>query len=161
MPQNNLLSKLHIAAQAQSLPNLMVDEKYGSAEQMMALPAAQLVAILQDSAASVYARAKACQRLAVVGDKTAVPALARLLPDPQLSLYARFALEPMPGIEADDALRSALGQVKGILLVGVVSSIGKRRDVKAIAVLEKLRYDPDHVLAKAADAALARIRPQL
>lgn len=58
----------------------MVDEKYGSAAQMMTLPPARLIAILKDPEASVYAKAKACQRLAVVGDKTAAPALAALLP---------------------------------------------------------------------------------
>lgn len=161
MSRNTLLTKMNIAAQAQQLPNLMVDEKYGSAAQIMALPAAKLVAILQDSGASVYARAKACQRLAVVGGKTAVPALAPLLADPQLSVYARFALEPMPGPEADGALRGALGKLKGNLLAGVVNSIGQRRDAKAIYALEKLRHDPDSEVGRAADVALARIRPPL
>src|SRR5690349_7113621 len=72
---------------------MMKDEKYGGAAQIMALPVSKLVAVLEDPGASVYAKAKACQRLAVVGDKTAVPALAALLPNPQLSHYARIALE--------------------------------------------------------------------
>ena len=147
--------------QAQQLPNLMVDEKYGSAAEIMVLPAAKLVAILQDRGASEYARAKACQRLAVVGDGTAVPALAGLLTDPHLAVYARFALEPLPDPAADDALRGALGKATGNLLVGVINSIGHRRDTKAIAALERLRHDPNTAVAQAADAALGRIRPAL
>ncbi len=137
----------------------MVDEKHGSAEQIMALPPGKLVAILKDPGASVYAKAKACQRLAVVGDKTAVPALAALLADPQLSHYARFALEPIPDPSADEALRAALGKLKGKLLVGVINSIGHRKDAKAIHALARLLDDADSEVAKAAESALARVRP--
>ena len=139
----------------------MVDEKYGSAAQIMAQPSSKLIAILKDPDGSVYAKAKACQRLAVVGDRTAVPALAALLSHPQLSHYARFGLEPNPDASADEALRAALGTLQGTLLVGVINSIGHRRDAKAVAALGKLRSDADNEIARAADAALARIRPPL
>jgi HEAT repeat protein len=140
---------------------MMKDDKYGTAAAIMALPPAKLVALLKDANSSVYAKAKACQRLAVIGDKSAVPALAALLADPQLSHYARVALEPIPDRSADEALRSALGKVQGRLLAGVITSIGSRRDRDAIAALEKLRHDTDSDVARAADAALARIRPPL
>ncbi|HTM50686.1 MAG TPA: hypothetical protein VL285_18455 [Bryobacteraceae bacterium] len=140
----------------------MVDEKYGSAEEIMALPPARLVAILNDSGASVYARAKACQRLAVVGDKSATPALAALLGHPQLAYYARAGLEQIPDSSADEALRSALHRVDGNLLVGVINSISRRAaDKKAIPDLERLRHHADNAVARAADAALARLRPPL
>ena len=58
-------------------------------------------------------------RLAMVGTKDAVPALAALLPDPQFSHYARFGLVPIPDPSVDDALRGALKTLKGKLLVGV------------------------------------------
>ena len=139
----------------------MVDPKYGKADEIMALSSAKATAILRDPDASVYARAKACQRLAVVGDHNAVPALASLLPDPQLSCYARFGLEPNPDPSADAALRAALARVQGSLLIGVINSIGFRRDRKALAALEKLRHHPDVEVARTADAASARIRPAL
>ncbi len=145
--------------QAQKLPNLMKDEKYGSAEEIMALPAAKLEALVQDPGASTYAKAKACMRLAVVGGKSAVPAVAPLLADARLSHYARFALEPNPDPSADAALRSALANTKGATLIGVINSIGHRRDTKSLAVLEKLRHDADIEVARAADAAMGRIRP--
>jgi hypothetical protein len=141
------------------MPDHMSDPNYGTAEQIMELPAPKLVAILKDSSASDYAKAKACQRLAVVGAGAAAPALATLLHSPQLSAYARTALETIPGAPADEALREALTKVKGNQLIGVINSIGKRRDAKAIDELGKLRYAPEPDVAKAADAALARIRP--
>jgi HEAT repeat protein len=143
------------------MDQMMKDPKYGRAADIMALPTAKLVAILQDPGATVYARAKACQRLAVVGDKSAVPALAALLTDPQLSHYARTGLETNPDPSASDALRAALGKVKGAQLVGVISSIGKRRDRRAIRQLEELRHHADIEVCRAADSALALIRPLL
>ena len=139
----------------------MVDEKYGSAAEIMALEPAKLIAILKEPGASVYAKGKACQRLAVVGGKTAVPALAALLTDPRLAHYARFGLEPIPDPSVDDALRGALGKVKGRLLVGVINTIGQRKDRKALEALGKLLHDADSDVAQAAAAALARIRPPL
>jgi HEAT repeat protein len=137
----------------------MVDNKYGGAAEIMALPAAKLVAILKDPAASEYAKAKACQQLAVVGDKSAVPALAALLGDEKLSHYARFGLEPNPDASAGDALREAMGKLTGKLRVGVINSLGVRRDTKSIEALALLMRGADVDAAKAAAAALARIRP--
>ena len=145
----------------QSRPQPMIDAKYGAADKILTLPAASATAILNDPEASAYAKAKACQRLAVVGNRAAVPALAALLTDPQLSHYARFALEPLPDPAAGDALRAALDKVKGPLLTGVINSIAHRKDAKAIPALAKLRNDPDPEIARAADAALARVRPAL
>jgi HEAT repeat protein len=139
----------------------MTDPKYGSATQIMALPATRLAALVSDPNATVFAKAKACQRLAITGDGNAVPAVAKLLGDQTLSHYARTALEQIPHASASDALRAALAQVKGGLLVGVINSLGVRRDTKAIADLSRLRQDSDPQVARAADAALARIRPGL
>lgn len=161
MSRNILSSEIALAPQAQQLPNLMKDDKYGGAGEIMSLPSGKLVAILRDPGASVYVKAKACQRLAVVGDRSAVPALAPLLVDPQLSHYARTVLETSSDASADDVLRAALSKAQGNLLVGVINSIGQRRDSKAIGALEKLRHDPDMEVARAADAALGRVRPPL
>lgn len=139
----------------------MVDEKYGAPAQIMALPPVKLIAILADPDGSVYAKAKACQRLAVVGGKSAVPALAALLTDPRLSHYARIGLEPIPDPSVDEALRGALAKTKGKLLVGVINSIARRKDTKAVSALAKLLHDPDPEVASAAYAALARVRPAL
>ena len=71
--------------------------------------------------------------------------------------YARFGLEPNPDPSVDDALRAALGKLHGQLLVGVIDSIGMRRDTKAVGALSDLLKDSDLPVASAAAAALGRI----
>lgn len=127
------------------------------AEEIMTLEPPKLIQILKDPEAPVFAKAKACQRLAVVGAKEAVPALAALLADQQLGHYARFGLEPIPDPSVDDVLRDALPKLKGRLLVGVINSVGHRQDAKAVGSLAKLLYDGDSEVAQAAAAALGRI----
>ena len=118
---------------------------------------AALIQLLKDSGSTAFQKGKACQRLAQVGTKEAVPALAALLSDQQLAHYARYGLEPIPDPAADDALRGALKMIKGTLLVGVINSIGQRRDAKAALPLARLMYDTDAEAAQAAAAALGRI----
>lgn len=127
------------------------------AEPIMSAEPARLIAILQDPQATVFQKAKACQRLAVTGGKDAVPALAALLSDPELAHYARFGLEPNPDPSADEALREALKKLKGRLLVGVINSLGQRRDPHAVDALARLLDSPDAEVAQAAAAALGRI----
>ena len=135
----------------------LVTTPYKSAE-IMGMASADLVSILEDSDATEFAKAKACQRLAVVGDAAAVPALAGLLGDARLAHYARTALEPMPAGAADQALREALGKLDGGLLVGVINSIGVRRDPEALTALAELRHGDDQAVTEAATAAINRIR---
>lgn len=90
-----------------------------------------------------------------------MPTLAALLSDPKLSHYARFGLEPNPDSSAGAALLGALDRVQGSLLVGIINSIGNRRDKNAIAALGRLRSGTDLEVVRAADAALAKIRPGL
>lgn len=117
---------------------------------------AALIAVLQSSA-PLFDKAKACQQLAVIGTKNSVPALAKLLADDELSHYARFALEPLPDPSVDEALRASLNQLQGGLLVGVINSIGMRRDVQAVDALKTLLANTDPSVAAAAAAALGRI----
>jgi HEAT repeat protein len=74
-----------------------------------------------------------------------------------MNVYARYGLEPIADSTVDDALRAALPKLKGKLLIGVVNSIGKRRDAKAAPALVKLMYGDDADLARAAAAALGSI----
>jgi HEAT repeat protein len=102
-------------------------------------------------------KALACKKLAIFGGKDAVPALAPLLTDPELTSWARIALESIPGPEADAALRNAMDNVQGRVLVGVINSIGVRRDPKAVSGLIKQLNSSDPDVASAAAVALGRI----
>ena len=121
------------------------------------MDAAALIRILTDASSPEFQKAKACQRIGEFGAKEAVPALSALLGDEHLSTYARYGLEPIADPSADDALRSALSKLKGNLLIGVINSIGKRRDAKASPVLARMIYRADADVARAAAAALGSI----
>src|SRR5436309_13238271 len=82
----------------------------------------KLIAILQ-SDAPPQDKAIPCKQLAIYGNKDAVPALAPLLANKDLASWARIALEAIPGPEADDALRAALPNLQGNLLIGAINSI--------------------------------------
>lgn len=102
-------------------------------------------------------KALACKRLAVYGRAEAVPALAALLSDEKMASWARIALEAIPDRAADAALREALPKLNGKLLVGVINSIGVRRDTRAVGALTKKLNDADAPVAVAAAIALGRI----
>jgi len=102
-------------------------------------------------------KAITCKKLTLCGDKDAVPALVPLLADEQLASWARIPLEAIPGPEADAALRDAMGKLKGRLLIGVINSIGVRRDSEAVAALAEKLKDSDLGVASAAAAALGKI----
>jgi len=120
--------------------------------------AAKLATVL-GSGAPRGAKDFACRQLSLIGTEEAVPALAPLLADDNLSHMARYALERIPGAAPDEALRQALGKVKGKLLVGVINSLGNRRDAGAVGDLAKLLADADPPVAAAAAAALGKIGP--
>ena len=127
------------------------------ADELLKLDETALLKILQDPAASMFQKNIACRRLAVIGTKAAVRALAALLSDPKLAHYARFGLGPITDPAVDEALRMALPKLKGRLLVGVVNTIGQREDERAIEPLNKLLRDPDPEVAEAAASAIGNI----
>jgi len=118
---------------------------------------AKLLALVKDPGSTVFQKAIACKKLAFVGGKEAVQPMAALLSHPQLACYARFGLEPNPDSSVDEALRAALPKLKGRLQVGVITSIGVRKDAKALDVLTKLINDSDEEVAGAAAASVGMI----
>ncbi len=116
----------------------------------------QDVAVLKSDAPPAD-KALACKRLAIYGTPEAVPALAPLLADKELSSWARIALEAIPGKASDEALRAAMKNVQGELLVGVINSIGVRRDAKSVSALTAKLKDSNPEVATAAAIALGRI----
>lgn len=116
----------------------------------------QLIGVVQSNA-ELADRARALQQLALVATPDAVPLLAGLLGDEHLGQYARDGLERMPDAAAGAALRDALGRLQGNALIGVVHSLGQRREAAAVPALEKLAAAPQSVAAPAAVLALGRI----
>ena len=121
------------------------------------MDAPALIRVLTDAGSQEFKKAKACQRVGELGAKEAVPVLATLLADEHLSVYARYGLEPIADPSADEALRAALSKLKGKQLIGVINSIGKRRDAKAGPSLAGMIYSADADVANAAAAALGSL----
>jgi hypothetical protein len=115
-----------------------------------------LLEILQTDAPAP-AKEYACRQLALIGTARSVPTLAEMLVHTELSDCARFALEAIPGGSADRALRKALKNVHGDTRVGIVNTLGERRDQKSIRVLSQMQDGADTTLSAAIQSALRKI----
>ena len=127
----------------------------GNADARKALET-RLVAVLKGDAPRA-AKDFACRKLSLVGSPAAVPALVPLLADKDLSHMARYALERMSCPESVAAMRDALPKVNGRVKVGVINSLGVRRDSKSVAALVALLGDSDQEIVAAAAAALGSV----
>jgi HEAT repeat protein len=116
----------------------------------------RLAAVLKTDA-PYDAKQYVCRKLMVIGTAESVPALAGLLPDNHLSHMARYALERMPVPEAAQALRDALSKVGNAQKVGVLASLGARRDAASASAVAALLTDADKAVARAAACALGDI----
>ena len=116
-----------------------------------------LVALLKDPNSTLFQKAIACKKLAFVGGPDAVRPMAALLSHPQLACYARFGMEPNPDPSVNEAFRAALPKLKGKLQMGVIHSIGFRKDANALDALKRLIGDSDAQVAGAAAAAVGMI----
>jgi HEAT repeat protein len=117
---------------------------------------AKLIGVLK-SDAPIKDKADACRELSLIGTSAAIAPLAALLGDEKLSHLARYGLEPIPDAAVDEALRDALGKLKGRPLVGVIGSLGVRKDARAIASLSDLLKSSEADVGPAAARALGRI----
>ncbi len=113
----------------------------------------KLIATLTSASASRKDKADACRQLSIIGTNKAIAPLASLLGDPEMSHMARYALEPIGDPAVDQALRDALGKLSGRPLIGVITSLGVRRDAQAVEPLMKMLMD-DQVSPEAMGAAV-------
>jgi HEAT repeat protein len=127
---------------------------FGQALKLTSEP--ELIKIL-NSDAEGGEKAMACKRLAVYGSTACIPEVAKLLGNEQLASWARITLEAMPGDASKAALRDAATKVNGLLLVGVINSLGNLRDEAAVEMLSGKLKDDNVDIASAAGLALGRI----
>ena len=98
-----------------------------------------------------------CRQLVIVGTEAAVPELAKLLPDPDASHMARYALARIPGPAADAALLETLRKVDDNLKIGMVHSLGRRGFKDAVDPIASLLDSNNQDLVVASLVALSRI----
>jgi HEAT repeat protein len=128
---------------------------YGNADARKVLEAG--LADVLTTGASRDAKDFVCRKLMVIGTAQSTPTLAGLLPDKDLSHMARYALERIPASEAAQALRDALTKVSGATQVGIIGSLGVRRDTASVPALTALLNNADASVARAAAMALGDI----
>jgi len=117
-----------------------------------------LLAFIQGSPAPAPAgMMAACRSLSLIGGPDSVAALATLVLKPDTTDPARYALERIPGVEADQALIAALDKATGDVRRGIVFSLGHRRPAAAAPALAVLAAGKDVVLAADAIKALGKI----
>jgi len=117
----------------------------------------RLIAVLKKSDATRKAKVDACRDLSAIADPRSVPVLAGMLPDEKFSHMARYALESIADPSVDAVFRAAMGKLTGRLQIGVINSIGFRRDAKAVDALVQLLGGADSGVAAAAAASLGQI----
>jgi len=120
---------------------------------------ATALGVLASADSDLHAKAMACDELGRVGTAKAVPALAKLLPDEKLHDYARDGLERIKDPTAGKALLDGLNSLKGSLRVGVIMSLGDRREEAAVPELTKIvmNQSADKDAVSAALISLSRI----
>lgn len=119
--------------------------------------AERLATVLSSPNVPYAARVFICQQLLSVGTDAQVPLLAKMLDDPQTAEIARYTLDAIGGEASLVALRGALSRLKGPPRIGVINSLGLRRDVQSVGSLSDLLAQADPELAAAAAEALGKI----
>lgn len=120
--------------------------------------AGRLAALLQDEAATPYAKEFVFRVLYVIGAEQDLPAIAPYLLDPEFADMARYAVQGIPGPAADHALAEALGAAPAPLRAGLVNSLGVRGNAKAAkTAIAPFITNEDPALARAAINALGKL----
>lgn len=99
----------------------------------------------------------ACRALRLIGGPDSVPVLGALVLKPETTDAARYALERIPGGEAEQALLAALDKSQGAVKRGLIFSLGERKSAAAVPALEKLAGGKDLSLAADAVKALGKV----
>ena len=116
-----------------------------------------MASLLTSKEATSAAKAFTCRQLADLGTERHAPALASLLTDRDLAPAALAALGQIPGSAVNPILRESLRTLTGDLRIGVINTLGERRDWAAPGSLLPLLGGPDEAVACAAARALGKI----
>jgi HEAT repeat protein len=117
---------------------------------------AALLKFIQGSPAPAGLMA-ACRALSLIGGVDAVPVLGALVLKTESTDAARYALERIPGGEAEAALVAALDKTGGDVKRGIIFSLGARSAATAVPGLARLAGGKEAGLAADAIKALGRI----
>jgi HEAT repeat protein len=97
------------------------------------------------------------RKLMIIGSAQSVPTLEYYLFVEDLAHMARYALERLPAPEAVQVMREQVTRFKGATKVGVIGSLGVRRDAASVPTLAAMLGDADKTVVRAALGALGKI----
>ena len=98
-----------------------------------------------------------CKYLGTIGGNSSLPVLRKMLFTPSSSNMALIALTSIPGEEASKTLIGALENNEGEALIGIINTLGLRRDPKANQPLNGFISSEDQHVANASIHALGTI----
>lgn len=127
------------------------------AEEPVRDEAAKLAAVLNDPNASFFTKGLACREATQRGAEASVAPLAAVLLDKKLSHLARTGLQQIPGPAATKALCDALPAANENIAIGIIGTLGRRRDPAAVTSLVPLLNVPKAPVVRAAAIALGTI----
>jgi HEAT repeat protein/type 1 glutamine amidotransferase len=107
--------------------------------------------------ATLTGKMEACRVLRTIGTSNSVAALKQLMFQEDGADEARYALEEIPGDDADDAFIEALEQFDGDKKLGIISSMGNRNSSTIITALIRVFNSGEQPYSDAAATALGRI----
>jgi len=114
-------------------------------------------AVILRSDATLECKEFICRQLWIMGTDVSVPELVKMLSNEKTSDIARYALENNPSPLAGNAFRDALKTAQGKALIGIINSLGERRDRECVEALKSLSTGSDEEVSSAAAAALRKI----
>ncbi len=118
----------------------------------------KLIETILNEKAEFFDRMDACRQLGTIGSKKSIEPLATLLHgDERLAHMARYGLETNPDSAVDEVLRKAMDGAKGRNLMGIMLSLGERRDTKSIDLIAKHLGSPDKEISGFAAKSLGQI----
>ena len=118
---------------------------------------AALLALIQADETMAVDRANAFEKIGDVAGAEAVQTLAGFLGDQEWSHYARFALQKMEGANVTETLCQWLDRAEDDLKLGLIDTIGRRRDPTAVGPLTRLLTHGNAKVVAAAAVALGEI----
>jgi len=134
----------------------IIKKAYGNKAELAKIEKA-LLGVLESDATRA-GKQYVCRELSIIGTEQSVPTLAKMLTGQETSDMARYALERIPGSAVDEALRRSLRNARGNARIGIINSLGQRRDKGAVRILSRiLSRRRNQEAAIAAAAALGRI----
>ena len=117
----------------------------------------KLIGVLRSKRSTQDGKSIACRFLQRIGTERCIPAVSALLDDEILCHYARLVLERLECEAADKAMREALLNVPDRAKIGILGSLGVRRDRNSVGRVRKLTTSRNLAVAAAAIEALGKI----